>query len=61
MSAGAALPARMPALRKVPLKQAKPQHSPAHQAWITRKRRERAGLPLRRRDREQITQQLEDL
>jgi hypothetical protein len=35
--------------------------TPQHQAWITRKRREREGLPLRRCDREQVSEQLSDM
>jgi hypothetical protein len=35
--------------------------SPGLAAWVARKRRERVGLPLRRCDREQVSEQMEDL
>jgi hypothetical protein len=37
------------------------QYTPQHAAWVARKRREAAELPLRQCDREQVTEQLEDL
>jgi hypothetical protein len=35
--------------------------SPEFAAWVARRRRERDGLPLRPCDREQVSEQMEDL
>lgn len=42
---------------------ARSSYEPSHElrAWIARRRRERAGLPLTMADREQISRQMEDL